>query len=111
VIWEQWVAWAVLLMLQNASFTLVSRARNTASIWYHAFASLGSNGIWFVSQYFLIDQMIKVITHSSFLYGLFIFAFYTTFTMIGSVSMHYFAMHFLEKGQRQIGAMPKEAHA
>ena len=36
----------LLVILQNASFTLVSRARNSKSILYHTIASLLSNGIW-----------------------------------------------------------------
>ena len=35
-----------LTILQNASFTLVSRARNSNSILYHTIASVLSNGIW-----------------------------------------------------------------
>jgi hypothetical protein len=34
-------------ILQNASFTLVSRARNSKSLLFHAIASVFSNGIWF----------------------------------------------------------------
>lgn len=35
-----------LTFLQNASFTLVSRARNSNSILFHTVASVLSNGIW-----------------------------------------------------------------
>jgi hypothetical protein len=35
-----------LVLLQNASFTLVSRARNSKSLAYHAGAAVLSNGIW-----------------------------------------------------------------
>ena len=34
-----------LVILQDASFTLVSRARNSDSITYHTLASILSNGI------------------------------------------------------------------
>ena len=33
-------------VLQNASFTLVSRARNSGSVSYHAAAAVASNGVW-----------------------------------------------------------------
>lgn len=45
-----WILWGVLLIIQNMSFTLVSRARNSGSIKFHAVASVGSNGVWFASQ-------------------------------------------------------------
>ena len=35
----KWVAWSLLLLIQNASFTLVSRARNSGSLGYHAVAA------------------------------------------------------------------------
>lgn len=39
-----------LVVLQNASFTLVSRARNSKSLWYHGIASVLSNGIWLLAN-------------------------------------------------------------
>ena len=35
-----------LVILQNASFTLVSRARNSKSLLYHGISSVLSNGVW-----------------------------------------------------------------
>lgn len=35
-----------LTILQNASFTWVSRARNSKSVPYHAIAACGSNGMY-----------------------------------------------------------------
>ena len=35
----------LLVILQNASFTLVSRARNSPSLMYHGIASVLSNGM------------------------------------------------------------------
>jgi hypothetical protein len=74
-------------ILQNASFTLVSRARNSNSILFHGFASILSNGIWFivVNQVVKHDEMLKT--------GLV----YTTAAVIGSLGMHWLSMHKLEK--------------
>jgi hypothetical protein len=41
------ILWFLLLVLQNAAFTWVSRARNSGSIGYHAIAAVFSNGIPF----------------------------------------------------------------
>jgi len=51
--------WFLLLVIQNAAFTWVSRARNSGSYGYHAIAAVFSNGIWFVSQFILIGMVVK----------------------------------------------------
>jgi hypothetical protein len=76
-----------LVILQNASFTLVSRARNSSSIAYHTFASVLSNGIWLlvIRQVVLhLDNWILMVT-------------YLVGAVIGSISMHYVAMKYFEK--------------
>ena len=40
----------VLAFVQNVSFTMVSRARNRSSMYYHASCSVFSNGIWFLTM-------------------------------------------------------------
>jgi len=93
-----WLAWAVLLIVQNMAFTLVSRARNSKSLWYNAGASVASNLIWFASQFILIDQFIKVLKDSDWTRACILAAIYTTCTVIGSVSMQWFAINKIEKG-------------
>jgi len=56
-----WILWALLLIIQNFAFTMVSRARNSKSIVYHAMAALFSNGIWFASQFILVGMFMRVI--------------------------------------------------
>jgi hypothetical protein len=76
-----------LVILQNASFTLVSRARNSNSLWYHTIASVLSNGIWLlvIRQVVLnLDDWILMLT-------------YLVGAVIGSISMHYIAMKYFEK--------------
>jgi len=75
-------------ILQNASFTLVSRARNSNSIMFHALASVLSNGIWFM----VINQITKKDVNTVIMGVV-----YTTAAVIGSVSMHYISMHHIEK--------------
>ena len=52
------VYWALLLVLQHAAFTWVSRARNSGSIGYHAIASVFSNGIFFTTNLMLIGSVV-----------------------------------------------------
>jgi len=96
------IAWFFLLVLQNAAFTWVSRARNSGSIGYHAVAAVFSNGIWFFSQFLMVGMIISpnmsliVATKMGFVYVL--------GTVTGSILMHYISMHHLESGNRKIGS-------
>lgn len=92
-----WLLWGVLLILQNASFTLVSRARNSNSLWYHAWAGVGSNGIWFLSQLILVDNFLRLLKTGSVTDGLLVAGFYTGCTLAGSLGMHWLALHKIEK--------------
>lgn len=100
----KWSIWAGLLFLQNFSNTLISRARNGRSLGYHAICSVFSNGIWFLSSLVLVDNAVKVMRDGDWWLGGFVATFYTTFTVIGSVSGHHISMKWLEKGNRKVGA-------
>jgi hypothetical protein len=91
-----WLAWAGLLVVQNASFTLVSRARNSRSIAYHAVAALGSNGVWFASQFVLFGFMLDAITSGTWRDAVALGCWYSLWTIVGSVGMHYIALNKIE---------------
>lgn len=80
-------------LMQNASFTLVSRARNSSSIAFHACAATLSNGIWLL----VIRQ---VVTH---LDSWIMMATYLVASVMGSIGMHWFSMHKLEKKLKSNG--------
>lgn len=94
--------WFFVLVLQNAAFTWVSRARNSGSLMYHGFAAVFSNGIWFISNLYLIAQVAKPDMPMSRLMVLGIV--YVCGTVTGSVLMHWVSMRWLEKGKRKVGA-------
>jgi hypothetical protein len=96
--------WALLLIVQNFSFTLVSRARNSGSLGFHALAAVGSNGVWFASNFILIDNVISIIKTADLQQAVFIGLFYTVFTVAGSLSSHYISMKYIEKGSRRVGS-------
>lgn len=77
----------ILVVAQNASFTLVSRARNSKSILYHALAAIGSNGIWLL----VFRQMVQ--KYNDLPSGIV----YIVASVGGSILMHYVAMKFFEK--------------
>lgn len=96
------IGWFVLLVVQNAAFTWVSRARNSGSLGYHAVAAVFSNGVWFASQFFLIASVVRPDTTPG--RAVFLGAVYVAGTVTGSVAMHYVALRWLEKGRRKVGS-------
>ena len=48
-----------LAYIQNISFTMVSRARNRNNHWYHAYASVFSNGLWFATIGVIIQTQLE----------------------------------------------------
>jgi hypothetical protein len=78
-----------LVVLQNASFTLVSRARNSKSLTYHTIASVLSNGIWLLVIRQVVLNLDNVTLMITYLLG----------SVVGSISMHYVAMKYFEKSK------------
>lgn len=101
---NDWVIWAVLLVVQQAAFTVVSRARNTKGVrglWYSAIASVFSNGIWFGSQLFIVSALVNAKNDlPSFFISL---LFYVFFCVIGSVGMHWWLLKLEAKHNIQHG--------
>ena len=97
-----WVIWGAILLLQNASFTWTSRARNSGSLAYNAAASIFSNGIWFIGQLVVISNVLQY-RDDHFMLGV-CMLFYTVFCVIGSVAAQYILMKYVESGKRKVGA-------
>lgn len=76
----------ILTILQNASFTLVSRARNSDSILFHGFASVLSNGAWLL----LIREVVMNLDSKEFMIA------YLFGSVFGSVLMHHLSMKYIE---------------
>ena len=83
----QYITMFGLVVLQNASFTLVSRARNSKSLAYHTIASVLSNGIWLL----VIRQVVVNLDNWRLMLT------YLIASVIGSIGMHYAAMRWFEK--------------
>jgi hypothetical protein len=98
-----WLLWGLLLMLQSGCQTWVSRARNSRSLGYHAVASVGSHGAWFLGFVLAMD---KVGDAKAAGYGLvlaYTAGFYVIVSMVGSVWMHHLLMTKVETGARKVG--------
>lgn len=104
-----YVVWGLILLAQNVSFTLVSRARNSASLRRHILASLASNGVWFVSMMFMVGPMLDSMQGKhGLLSQIGTGAFYTTITVAGSVLAHKWALAS-ERGKSAVGANARYA--
>lgn len=107
--------WMLVLITQNASFTMVSRARNSGSDWYHAIASVFSNGIWFVAFYLtwgyldFLHELSPFGSPREFALTALILVCYIIPTVTGSVYMGKFLRRFVEKGKRQVGHYDEKA--
>lgn len=75
-----------LTILQNASFTLVSRARNSNSLSYHAIASVLSNGIWLLVIRHVVNNFDNWQLMTTYVVG----------SVTGSLLMHHIAMKYFE---------------
>ncbi len=74
------------VICSNASFTLVSRARNGKSLWFHAVAASLSNGLWLAG----IGQVVTNISD----WRMYVVYFFSSVS--GSVGMHYLSMRHIE---------------
>lgn len=89
-----WLIWGLLLVLQNASHTATSRARNSKGakgLWYNGIASIFSNGVWFASQFFIVNMLIAA-KETGWQFFVTVLFFYVTLTAAGSVGMHWYMM-------------------
>jgi hypothetical protein len=89
----EWIIWGVLLVLQNAAHTATSRARNSKGskgLWYNGVSSVFSNGVWFASQFFIVNMLIgvkdKPVAFATTL------LFYVVLTAFGSVASQWYLM-------------------
>lgn len=87
---EQTITLFLLTILQNASFTLVSRARNSNSLMYHGLASVASNGIWLL----VIKEVVTNLDSTALMFT------YVAGSVIGSLLMHYVAQNFIERKKK-----------
>lgn len=77
-------------ILQNGSFTLVSRARNSGSLKYNAFASVLSNGMYAIVMRFFVPNLDSTVFLCTYVAG----------AATGSVLMQWVAMRWLEKPRK-----------
>lgn len=104
-----WLVWGLILILQNVSFTLVSRARNSASLARHVRAALLSNGVWFISQLIMVNEIFSMMKgDNGLVIAIMSVVYYTAATVGGSVLAHWWSLK-TESGKSAVGASKKYA--
>jgi hypothetical protein len=74
---------------------MTSRARNTLGsrgLLYNGIASVFSNGVWFCSQFYIVNMLVNAKDQPVKFVGTLVF--YITFTVAGSVWMHWYLLRF-----------------
>lgn len=99
-----WVTWGILLLVQQGSFTWVSRARNSGSPKYNFIASLFSNGSWWIGQAFAVGVIVKALQESNVLLFTLGGVYYTLLCAFASAGAQVILMKHVEKGKRKVGA-------
>lgn len=102
---------AVVAFIQNMFFTWTSRSRNSGDPQKHLYASIGSNGIWFICNYFLLfPEVMKITETGTLLDKGIVMIVYILATALGSVAMmkvnlgHWYIPFLTEEGKSQVGA-------
>ena len=88
-----------LVVLQNASFTLVSRARNSDSYLFHGIAATLSNGIWLL----VFRNLVQNFDSETLMFV------YLIASVTGSVGMHYISMKYFEKKKKSVDKIDIDA--
>ncbi len=94
---------ALVVFVQNMAFTWSSRSRASGDPDYHRWASIASNGIWFVCQIFILQNVWSSITTGDWVQVAIAGIVYTYATSEGSVLMMKLLLKH-EKGTRRVGA-------
>lgn len=87
---KELITLTILLICQNAAFTIVSRARQSKSLTLHGLAAIGSNGLYI----FVLTTVVANYNNN------WLKIWYIICTVIGSVHAHYISIHKVEESKR-----------
>ena len=94
---------AVCAFVQNMAFTWTSRSRNSGNPNYHRYAAYCSNGIWFITHFFVLKELWRVFDTDAWWRLAVILPIYVCATSEGSVLMMKILLR-REKGSHRVGA-------
>jgi len=110
--WTGLVILAVAAFFQNMAFTWTSRSRNSGDPAYHRFAAWSSNGVWFITQFFVWKTIWPILMNDLTLSSsgklLLVAIVYILATTEGSVLMMKILLK-RERGSRRVGALEQKS--
>ena len=74
------------MVLQNASFTFVSRSRNSPSLKYHAFSIIVANNVYVIAGLFTLDNSLRILRTMDWKLILATLIFITCCNLLGGLS-------------------------
>lgn len=93
----KWVIWAFLLVAQQLSHGLSSRAKNRDNYFYNLWAATLSNGVWICSNFVMVGSVLDVIKGGDVVLAIFTVVYYTVFCVIGSLLSQWLAINYFER--------------
>lgn len=99
----QFLLWMLTLVVQNMSFTWVSRARNSGSDLYHGIAAVFSNGVWFLAFFTTFEYLDRIHETGNVWLAVGVAVAYIMSTVTGSVFGGKLVRRFFERGDRKVG--------
>lgn len=94
----KYVVWALMIILQQFSHGISSRAKNSNKIFYNVCAAILSNSVWFFNFYILTINAVERSGDIRYLINMGFF--YTLFCVVGSVLSQLVAVHFVERDEK-----------
>lgn len=94
----KYVVWALMLILQQFSHGISSRAKNSNKVFYNVLAAIFSNGVWFFNFYVLATNAIE--KKGDTYYLIYMGFFYIIFCVIGAVLSQIVAVYLVEKEEK-----------
>lgn len=94
---------SVLSFVQNCTFTAASRSRNSGDWNYHMKIAFASNGVWFITHFFILKQVWEVLQNDDWTRLFLVGIVYVISTSLGSRFMMK-RMLQSETGARRVGA-------
>ncbi len=87
-----WIIWGIALIAQNASFTWITRARASNSLWQHGISTVVAQLISFLTGLIALDNSIRILQGKNWTLAFLTLAFYTCCNLGGGVGMHWALM-------------------
>jgi hypothetical protein len=88
----EFLTWGALLVLQSATHTASSRAKNSDSLLYSGIAGAFSHGVWFASQFFIVKNLMAA--DGDYVRFALVGFFYITLATAGTVGSHAWLIRF-----------------